>query len=211
MRQTLDTYLGWEQLIHRPACKRPRFDVDLRTTEDELRYRLPGEERQHKCADDNCEHGNRFEAITVRIVCRSCGVAELVTGERTESVGRTSTSTACLGYGLPPRRTDGLFLWPGEPWLPFGRLNTAEPHDFLVTATRVERVERDDVVGQITQARGKRGGIVWAAAAVQSPTGPYGAGLGLRWAHAAEGFKTISAAAKYIQARLAEQQTGGAQ
>ncbi|MEU3253170.1 hypothetical protein [Streptomyces sp. NPDC006997] len=210
MKPTQDTYLGWEELVHRRGCEQPRWEVDLRLTHDESRYRGHGEEPlKHQCPEERCDHGNRFAAITVRIVCRSCGTAEVITGEKNDDTGRSSTSTAFLGYGLPPRKVAGLFLWPGAPFFSYGRLTTTEPHDFLVTADRVDRVEKKAVAGQITQTRGKRGGVVWSAAAVQSESGPYGAGMGLRWAHAEEGFKTITAAAKWIAARLAEHTTAG--
>jgi hypothetical protein len=208
-----DTYLGWELLTHAAACKRPVWEVDLRRREDAWRYRagLAYEERaEHKCADKHCTHASRFDELTVRVVCRSCGVAEVITGERTEDTGRTTTSTKWLGYGQPARRVAGLWLWPGEPWLNVGRDDSAEPHDFLVTRPGVERVTRETVVGQVTLGRGKRGGVNWTAAAVPSETGPYGRGLGrICWARVQDAFKTPAAAAKWVAARLEEVPAGG--
>ncbi|TQE35445.1 hypothetical protein [Streptomyces ipomoeae] len=213
MSTVQDSYLGWEQLTHAKACKRPVWEVDLRRREDAWRYKasLAYEERaEHKCADEFCSHGNRFDELTVRIVCRSCGMAEVITGERNEDTGRTSTSTRWLGYGLPPRRIAGLLLWPGEPWLNVGRAETDEPHDFLVTRSGVERVIKEAVAGQIAQTRGKRGGVIWTGCAVPSEDGPYGVGLGrIRWARVQEGFKTPAAAAKWIAVQLAEAGAGG--
>lgn len=213
MSTVQDTYLGWEALTHREDCKSPAWEIDLRARQDSWRYKasLAREERaEHKCADQFCSHGNRFDELTVRIVCRSCGRAEVITGERNEDTGRSTTGTKWLGYGLPPRRTAGLWLWPGEPWLSVGRQATDEPFDFLVTGERVERVTKETVVGQITQTRGKRGGVIWTAAAMPSDEGPYGVGLGhIRWGRVQEGLKTPAAAAKWIAAQLIEQGTDG--
>ncbi|WP_200302284.1 hypothetical protein [Streptomyces adelaidensis] len=208
MSTVQDTYLGWELLTHAEACKRPVWEVDLRRREDAWRYKasLAHEERaEHKCKDQFCGHGNSFDELTVRIVCFSCGVAEVITGERTEDTGRTTTSTKWLGYGQPARRVAGLWLWPGEPWLNVGRAGSSEPHDFLVTRPGVDRVTADVVVGQVTLGRGRRGGVNWTAAAVPSENGPYGRGRGrIAWACVQDSFKTPAAAAKWIVARLAE-------
>lgn len=210
-----DTYLGWETLRHTADCKDPdNLDVGFRREDDVFRYRsgLAYEERaDHKCRDEHCSHGNPFEELTVRIVCRSCGMAEVITGEHTEDTGRTSTHARTLGYGLPPRRIAGLLLWPGEPWLNVGRANSPEPHDFLVTGSGVKRVTQDVVVGEMGLGRGRRGGVNWTACAVPAEAGPYGRGLGrITWAHAQDGFKTPTACAKWIAARLAETPAGGA-
>ena len=213
MSTVQDTYLGWERLSHAEDCKRPAWEVDLRRREDAWRYRagLAYEERaEHKCADEHCSHGNRFDELTVRVVCFSCGVAEVITGERNEDTGRSSTSTRWLGYGLPPRRIAGLLLWAGEPWLNVGRAESSEPHDFLVTRPGVEWVTKEAVAGQVTLGRGKRGGVNWTAAAIPSGEGPYGRGLGrITWARVTDGFKSPAAAAKWIAAQLAEAETGG--
>lgn len=214
MRAVQETYLGWEELTHRLGCARPAFEVSVRRNDDALRYHggLAHEERvEHGCKDEHCGHRNRFTETVVRIVCRSCGVAEVITGEHTEDTGRSTTSTKRLGYGLPPRRIAGVLLWPGDPWLNVFREETGEPHDFLVTRPGVKQVTKDVVVGQITQGRGKRGAVIWAANAVQTPDGPYGTGLGrINWAQAQDGLKTVAAAAKWVSAELAaERGTGG--
>lgn len=214
MTTVQDSYLGWELLTHFTACKRPVWEVDVRRG-DALRYQggLAHEERpDHSCTDELCTHGNRFDELTVRVVCRSCGKAEVITGEQTEDTGHSSTSATMLGYGLPPRKTAGVWLWPGQPWLNVGRANSPEPHDFLVTAERVERVTQEDVVGQITQTRGQRGGVIWTAAAIPSEDGPYGVGGTdrIRWARVLDGLKTPAGAAKWIAAQHAEVSGGEA-
>lgn len=211
MQRVEDSYLGWELLAHRPDCKRPQWTVDVRTA-DAHRYQpsfgepIPG----HSCPDEGCGHGLRFRETTVRVVCTSCGVAHLIRGEDTEDTGSTSTSTRVIGYGLAPRRTAGLCLYPGHPWLDLGRALSSWPHDFLVTAERVARVTETDVVGTITQGRGTRGGARWAATAVPNQDGPYGIpGVHrVRFAHAVEGLRTVAAAAKWISAQLEAARAG---
>ncbi|MEV8395630.1 MULTISPECIES: hypothetical protein [Bacillati] len=198
MSSVLDTYLGWELLSHAPQCKRPAWTIDIRTGDSKYRA-LHGGDR-HACANEDCGHSSSYAETAVRIVCVSCGVAELVTGEGT---GRSSGSTRHLGYGLQPRRVAGLYLYPGEPFLSWGRLSTSEPFDFLVTAERVERVEERHVVGEIAQGRGSRGAVRWSAAALPSEDGKYGYGR-LRWTHVEVGLKSVAAAAKWIAARRAE-------
>lgn len=215
MKSVQETYLGWEALSHRRGCTQSGFEVSVRRNDDALRYHsgLAHEERaEHACKDEYCGHRNSFTETVVRIVCRSCGTAEVITGEHTDDTGRSSTSTQMLGYGLPPRRAAGLLLWPGEPWLSIGRANSPEPHDFLVTRPGVKHVTREDVVGQITQSRGKRGGVIWTAAAVPKQDGPYGVLGRVRWAQVQEDLKTPTAAAKWIaEALLVEAAPGGAE
>lgn len=213
MRSVQETYLGWEELTHRKGCARTGFEVSVRRNDDALRYHsgLAHEERvEHRCKDGYCGHRTKFSETVVRIVCRSCGVAEVITGEDTEDTGRTTTSTKALGYGLPPRRLAGLLLWPGDPWLSIGRANAAEPHDFLVTRPGITRVTKEDVAGQITQGRGKRGAVTWTAAAIPREEGPYGMFDRIRWAQVQDGLKTLAAAAKWTAAELAaERGTSG--
>ncbi|MEV6614236.1 hypothetical protein AB0N31_10510 [Streptomyces sp. NPDC051051] len=217
MNSALDTYLGWEQPQHRTGCKRPSWEIGLRREENAYRRTWHGDPPlTHSCPQEECGHGNSYEQTMVRIVCRSCGAAQVITGEATVDTGTTMTSTKTLGYGLPPRQAAGLLLWPGQPWLDFGRAVDDEPHDFVVTRTGTKEVTKDTVVGQISQGRGKLGGILWTALAVPDPQGPYGYGQHVRWAHASDGrgrggspLRTVAAAARWIGARLAEQ-TGGA-
>ena len=215
MISALDTYLGWDKPEHYDGCKRPAWDVAVRRDDNEYRHNWGfGESSpKHSCTDEDCGHGNSFAKVTVRIVCLSCGAAQLVTGE---NIGTSTTSAKHLGYGLPPRQAAGLLLWPGQPWLDFGRAVDDEPHDFVLTRTGVKQVTKDVVVGQISQSRGGRGGVVWTALAVADPDGPYGYGQHVRWAHANDSrgrggspLRSVRSAARWIAARLAEQQAQG--
>lgn len=207
MNRVEDSYLGWELLAHLAGCARPVWTVDVRTADAYRRDRRhyfdePGP--PHSCPDEDCSHGPRFRETTVRVVCTACGAAHLITGEHTEDTGRTDTSTRHLGYGLPPRRMAGLWLYPGQPWLDLGRAHSEWPHDFLVTAAKVARVTAPDVVGTITQVRGHRGGVRWAACAVPDEDGEYGMATEahpFRWAAATDSLRTVAAAAKWIAAQ----------
>ncbi|MFJ6659674.1 hypothetical protein ACIQNG_25475 [Streptomyces sp. NPDC091377] len=201
MTSVLETYLGWEQPGHLAGCKRPSWLVDIRTDRDEFRGRDGGD--AHKCANEECGHGDRYERSTVRIVCPSCQAAVVVRGEDA-SVRRGTVANLTHGYGLPARTVAGLLLWPGEPWLRLGRYDSAEPYDFLVTGKGVTRPAEADVVGVITRRSGKRGGVVWSAAARPSP-GRYSR---FNWGVSNEDCpaRTIAAAAKWIADRLSEPQ-----
>ncbi|WP_381797228.1 hypothetical protein [Streptomyces niveus] len=203
MTTALDTYLGWELLAHRPDCKRPNWVIDIKKTNDRALRPYHRDDETHSCPNQECDHHSSFEETTVRIVCASCEQAYEIRGE---DVRYGTTLLRYLRYGLPPRKLAGLFLYPAEPWLDFGRLSTDEPNDFVVTATKVDRVTAADVVGVISQGRGKRGGILWAATAVQDPNGQYSGlsyGTGVKFAHATDVPRTVAAAAKWVAARLA--------
>ncbi|MGW1324824.1 hypothetical protein ACWD64_20055 [Streptomyces antibioticus] len=212
----LDTYLGWDQPEHRDGCKRPSWDVGVRTVEHQVRDRWSGsygEERpKHQCAAaEHCAHGNSFSKLVVRLLCHSCGAAQLITGEDTEDTGTTRSSAHYLAYGLPPRQMAGLLLWPAQPWFDYGRLSSDEPYDFVVTRTKVRQVTREVVVGQITQGMGKLKGRVWTTLAVPNAEGPYGLRSQIRYAQCNDGrgtggspLRTVRAAARWIGARLAE-------
>ncbi|WP_329338536.1 hypothetical protein OG866_26950 [Streptomyces sp. NBC_00663] len=223
MRSTLDTYLGWETLRHFDGCKRPLVKIAWRRDENEYR-RDPdrgfgGSSVNHSCTTEYCAHGNSFTKLTVRIVCITCTAAQVITGEATEDTGISTTTTKHLGYGLAPRQAAGLLLWPGMPWIDVGRMGSEEPHDFVVTRTGVKTVTQDVVVGQITQGRGKLGGLVWTALAVPDPEGRYGFGRPVHYMHRNDGrgdggspLRTVKSAARWVAARLAEHgaQGGGA-
>lgn len=220
MKSVLDTYLGWEQPRHQDGCKRPSWEVAVRTDESVYRheYRSIGEPPvTHRCRDEECGHSGSYRQVSVRIVCRSCGAAQVVRGEDTADTGTTTTSTQHLGYGLAPRPMAGLLLWPGQPWLPFGRDGAEHPHDYVVTRTGVRQVTADTVVGQLIQGTGKLGGVVWATLAVPDPDGPYGYGTPVRYAARNDGrgqggspLRSVGAAARWVGARLAEQSRGTA-
>ena len=215
MKSALDTYLGWDTPEHFKGCKRPAWDVAVRRdTHEYRRDRGFGEPPvRHSCPDEYCEHGNSFAKVSVRIVCTSCGAAQLVTGEESDDTGNSTTSTKYLAYGLPPRQAGGLLLWPARPWLDRGRANDPEPHDFVVTRTGVKNVTEDVIVGQLTQGHGKLRGLVWAALAVPDPDGQYGFGQPVRFVRCNDGrgnggspLRTVTTAARWVGAQLAEHQ-----
>jgi hypothetical protein len=202
-----DTYLGWEQPEHLAGCKRPAWTVDFRTDPEEFRDRYGGD--AHACLNDECQHGDRYPRTTVRIVCTSCQAAVVIRGEDC-STSRGMTANTTYGYGLPPRRLAGLLLWPGEPFLDFGRLSTDEPYDFLVTRPGVQRVTRETVVGVIMQTRGARGGVTWSAA-TEPRDSKYLRGR-IDWArHSGDDrtLRSVTAAARWVAAQLPPAEAGG--
>ncbi|MFE6282467.1 hypothetical protein [Streptomyces sp. NPDC057877] len=211
MSRAIDTYLGWETLQHRVGCKRPAWSVDVRDEPRKWRDRHGGAE--HKCTNDVCGHDGYYAQTTMRIVCRSCQTATVIRGEDCHT-SQGQTANTAYGYGLPPRQAAGLLLWPGEPTLGNGRLLRDEPYDFVVTRTGVKRVTEADVVGQINQDRGRRGGVIWHATAVSDPNGEFGFGQRIRWAYGTgdgSPLRSVGAAARWVGARLAEHETGGGQ
>lgn len=197
-----DTYLGWDELRHFTGCKRPVWTVDTRTEYDAYRRRDRDSTAAHSCPDEECAHGPRYTRTTVRIVCQSCSRAHVISSED----DLDTTQAKHLGYGLPPRRVAGLLLWSGEPLLSYGRLADDEPWDFIVTGPGVTRPVREDLVGEICQTRGKRGAVLYGAVARLSDDGAYGWSP-FRWAAAAEGLRSVPAAAKWIASHLTNSST----
>ncbi|MEV6680840.1 hypothetical protein AB0N09_28835 [Streptomyces erythrochromogenes] len=188
-----DVYLGWRELAHGADCPRPSWTVDLRDDEH-YRSSYGGATERHACPNEDCDHSGSYSRTTVRVVCLACHVAHVISGE---SVSSRSTSTRTTGFGEAPRKVAGLYLWPGQPWF------DDEPHEFLVSRARPQRLTAADVVGEIYEGRGPRGGKRFSAAALPSPTGAYGVRT-LRWSRAQEGFTSCSAAAKWIAAQTPE-------
>lgn len=191
-----DSYLGWDVLGHFEGCAKPAWTVDVRTEYDAYRHRDRDSTAPHSCPDEQCGHGPRYERTSVRIVCLSCTALHVIHAE----MGLRQTPAQHTGYGLPPERKAGLLLWPGEPLLT-GWLAAEEPFDYLVTSSLVTRPAKDNVVGEITQTRGKRGAVLYAAVAQLDPAGEYGYGE-YRWARATEGLRSVGAAAKWIAANV---------
>ncbi|MBD0837400.1 hypothetical protein [Streptomyces sp. TRM68416] len=207
MTTVQDTYLGWEEPAHLAGCKRPAWNVDFRTDEDEFRERFGGD--AHSCPNDECGHRDRYPRTTVRIVCPSCQAAVVVRGEDC-GTSRGMTANTTYGYGLPPRKVAGLWLWPGEPFLDFGRLSSDEPYDFLVTRPGITRVTRADVVGVIMQSRGKRHAVTWSAAAGPRDS-KYSRGR-IDWSRRSGDdatLRSVTAAAKWIAAQLPPAESAG--
>ncbi|MFD5424822.1 hypothetical protein [Streptomyces sp. NPDC127084] len=188
-----DTYLGWRELPHGPACPRPSWTVDVREDEH-CRSSYGGATERHTCPNEDCDHGGSYPRTAVRVVCLACHVAHVISGE---SGGNHRTTTRETGFGEAPRKAAGLYLWPGQPWF------DAEPHEFLVTRGKPRRLTASDVVGEIHEGRGPRGGKQFSAVAMPTPNGTYGIGA-IRWERARDGFPSCSAAAKWIAAQTRE-------
>ncbi|MFF7900000.1 hypothetical protein ACFZCV_14565 [Streptomyces sp. NPDC007920] len=203
MTSVIETYLGWEEPQHLAACRKPDWSVDFRTDDNEFRDRHGSD--KHACPNEACDHGDRYQRTTVRIVCTSCQAAFVIRGEA-DGISRGMTANTTYGYGLPPRRLAGLLLWPGEPWLNLGSYRSADPYDFVVTPQGVKKPTQADVVGTITQSRGKRGAVTWSAGALPTP-GQYGR---FNWGRTNEDtLRSVAAAAKWIAAQTADTRTGG--
>ncbi|MGW1295116.1 hypothetical protein [Streptomyces sp. NPDC002533] len=195
-----DSYLAWEEIAHRPDCAKPSWTVDTRIEDGVFRGVSGG--TSHACPNEECGHGERYTKTSLRVVCSSCGVALIMSGD---DDGMRSTSTKALGYGQPPKKAGGLWLYPGAPLLfGWGHGETDEPEGYLVTRARVERVTVDNIIGVIHKARGPRRGVQWSATSVPDPKGEFGYGL-VRWARARGEFRSFTAAAKWI----AVQEQGG--
>ncbi|MFI0901770.1 hypothetical protein [Streptomyces sp. NPDC020983] len=158
------------------------------------------DEGGHSCPNEDCNHHDRYDRLTVRIVCHSCHVVQLITGEEHSWAG---TTTASIGYGQPPKRAGGLWLYPGPPLLE--RLNP-EPSAYLCTLEKVAELTEKDIVGAIAEEHTKRHRLVWSASAlptVSAPlpghTAPY-----VAWAKDSgdQRFPTVAAAAKWVKAQV---------
>lgn len=200
MRLT-DTYLGWDQLTHGINCAAPAWDIDVRREEGAhpLSHR---QDLQHSCSNENCSHHNLFTRVTVRVICRSCTTAHLISGE---DLTQERTTTEAIGYGQPPRRMAGLYLWPSEPVLfgygPGTSGHDDQPRSYLATAHLVERVTPQDCVGVIGRHPTARSRELWWASAISIPLpGRLTAEYGLNWARRASELPSLDAAAEWIAA-----------
>ncbi|MFC8658058.1 hypothetical protein ACFUCT_23100 [Streptomyces parvus] len=190
-----DSYLPWEELAHKPDCN-GQWTVDVRTEYDT--YRSVSGGTAHACPNGECGHSSRYDKTTVRIVCTTCGIVHTMSGDADD---KRRTSTKAIGYGQPPKKAGGLWLYPGAPLLfGWGHGEDEEPEGYLVTRTHVDRVTVDNLIGTIHKARGPRRGVHWSAVAVPDPKGEYGYGL-TRWARARGELRSFTAAAKWIAAQ----------
>ncbi|MEU9535855.1 hypothetical protein AB0D00_26550 [Streptomyces sp. NPDC048213] len=191
-------HLEWQPLTHGRDCAKPVWEVDQQTMFGALRSRYEG--REHSCPNEECGHGDRYDRITVRVLCRSCGTVHLINGEEQHIV---TTTTVRTGYGQPPKKVAGLWLYPGPPLLHLRDYDS--PGAYLCSREKVDRLSEKDIVGSITEGRGKRGRTVWHAA-----IGPnfYPPSRGLSgyavWAKntGEKPFTSVTGAAKWVVAEL---------
>lgn len=142
----------------------------------------------------------------MRIVCRACGAATLLTAEEPREHGLRTT--AQLGYGTAPRKVAGLWVFTGPP-PERGLLSDrpGEPIWHLVTRRAADRLEHGDVLGCAWPATGPRGGSGFRAAAEPTTLGRPQWDRPASWAftqHAAQHFSTLSAAVSWIGATVKE-------
>ncbi|MEU0857498.1 hypothetical protein ABZ352_18945 [Streptomyces griseofuscus] len=186
-----DLYLGWTELAHAKDCRRPAWEAQTRTEWDTFRGG-----RNHSCPDEDCGHQNRYSKTTFRLVCRSCGNVHLMDGELGSSGG---SSVERYGYGQQPKKVGGLYLYPGATaeWITAPK----SPWDYLVTAEKVDRITKDNLVGSIGQGRTPRGRVIWSAGARPTfETGLYGTPLvTYTVVSGKETFSTPTAAARWIE------------
>lgn len=201
MRLIEDTYFGWNDVTHALDCERPSWDIDVRHDTGRHFTSQAGTE-QHTCPNEDCAHADVFDRVTVRIICRSCHTAHMISGE---GLGTTCTTTEALGYGQPPRKTAGIYLWPSAPVLygygPGRSGHDDQPHAWLATAEPAERLKTEHCIGAIGRHRTARGALRWWAGAL--PAMPPVPGHGrLVWDRKVSGFTSVSAAARWIAAAV---------
>lgn len=195
MTWTLDEeYLGWREVSHASHCRKPQWIVDVRREEAALPRGGRYDDTHHSCPNEDCEHADRDDQQTVRLLCKGCRYVLTFKGIAMSEGGR---GTDRPGYGQPPTRIAGLWVWPGRALLD----DLREPWEAYVTETEQARLREEDIVGLIGQGRGARGAMHWWAAAVRDPNP--------RWSKVAftvrtdRVLKTKSAAVKWISTQLA--------
>ncbi|MFF3958773.1 hypothetical protein ACFYY1_37055 [Streptomyces sp. NPDC001890] len=187
-------HLDWQPFSHRPDCAKPAWEVAQQAKSDALRVRRGGPE--HSCPNEECGHRDHYDRITVRVLCRSCGTVHLISGEEPTT---RSTTTASTGYGQPPKRMGGLWLYPGPPLIDVS-WEKSGPGAYLCSREKVDRLSEGDIVGVISEGRGKRGATIWSAA-IGPDFRPAGYTI---WAKNSgdKAFATVAAAAKWVTAEL---------
>jgi hypothetical protein len=186
-----DLYLGWNELQHAKGCRKPHWVAEARTEWDTFRGG-----RDHSCPDEDCQHRDRYEKTTLRLLCRSCGAVRLYGGEMGPQGG---SDIERYGYGRQPKKVGDLFLYPGE--LRPDYTGQDAPWDYLVTAEKVDRITKDNLVGRIGQGRTPRGRVIWSAGAHPTfETGLHGTPhVTYTVVSGKETFNTPTAAAKWIE------------
>lgn len=134
--------------------------------------------------------GTRLE---LRFVCPSCGAAQVLrvdTDTRPDARSgvrlREATSTRRIGYGCPPRRAAGLWLWPVP--APDG---SDDPASYVVTTVNDRRERREEIAGAVARYRTARGAHRWLAAVGYDPS-----------VENQDGFRSAGAAAAWLADRL---------
>lgn len=178
-------YVGWTPLPHDPGCTQARWLVH---------------ERDREVID-----GIRLE---LRFICPSCGAAHLLrvdTDTRKDAHWgvrlREATTTRRIGYGCPPRRASGLWLWPEGP-----SRAPHEPTSYVVTTTKDRPERKEEIAGALSRYRTPRGAPRWVAIVGYDPA--------LR---SRDGYRSAGAAAAWLadqlagspQAEIAEQRATG--
>ncbi|MDX3204280.1 hypothetical protein [Streptomyces scabiei] len=205
-----NAYFGWNELTHTEHCPAPAWGIDVR---HDLGIRPTSDTAvRHGCPDQHCAHEGGLDRVTVRVICRSCDTAHLITGE---SLTRTTTDTAALGYGQPPTEMAGLYLWPGRPvlhgWGPGPSGLDDKPHEYLVTASiPADRLTPEDCVGALGRHRTAGGHLRWWAGAIPTPPPPRlrrePGEYRLAWARRSSDNRTIDQAAAWIADTIAPAQ-----
>ncbi|MFI9214278.1 hypothetical protein ACIGW7_39885 [Streptomyces sp. NPDC053253] len=192
------SHLEWTPFAHLPDCAKPVWEVDHQTVVDKRRPLHEGSE--HACSNEECGHHARHDLITVRLLCRSCDAVRLISGE---DYTTETTTTARIGYGQPPKRVAGLWLYPGPPLLKLRDHTT--PGAYLCSREKVDRLSEEDIVGAVTEGRGKRGATIWHAAIGPAFHPPISGLTGYAvWAKNSgeKPFTSVTAAAKWVAAEL---------
>ncbi|MGW0821782.1 hypothetical protein [Streptomyces sp. NPDC002845] len=201
-----EAYFGWDQLTHTTTCTSPTagWEIDVRHDTGAHPLGQPGTTR-HGCPLEDCGHGDTFDRVTVRAICRSCGTAHLITGA---GLTRQTTTTEAIGYGQPPRKVAGLYLWPSRPvlygWGPGKSGQDDKPHEYLATTELVDCLTPEDCVGAIGRHRTDRGALRWWAAASPVPPPPRLAGQvhRLAWGRRTTDHTSPEQAAAWIAAAI---------
>lgn len=165
-------YLDWDRLGHHAGCKSPGFEVHRK-----LRERLTRDE------------------LDIRAVCTSCGAAHLIgvtlpnDPDAGYGHGWEITTTDRLGFGAPPLKVAGLYLWPG-PSLDY---TDNKPLVYEVTRSADRPQARQDIAGTVSQYVTPRHAHRWRGAAGFSPASA-----------SEDGFTTPRAAARWVAGQLQE-------
>ncbi|WP_329492601.1 hypothetical protein OG618_37625 (plasmid) [Kitasatospora sp. NBC_01246] len=203
MLNGLEPHLRYLPVEHREGCTKG-WEVAVFENTGHRRYPDKG----HACKVNetdpegyDCSHGDTFEQTTVRLLCRGCGAAVELDGER---VRQREHAPEDIGIDLAPKRVGDLWLHAG----PRRGLYEGNPGWYVVATRKTGPLTEADVVGEITIGTTKRGAIVWSAAAGLDIRANQQHGDFFRhgWHRrsADTTFKTPTAAARWVAGQLAE-------